>query len=140
MPQSNLEEYSLAFLPISEDKTSVVYSIRNLKEIDFENLIKKYNTKYSIIKINNISKYELKSSNLRSYYNKNILAFGDMLHKLHPLAGQGFNMTIRDIKLLSELIKFRIDNGLEIDHSICINFEKKARHKNFLFDPEEDQF
>ena len=42
-------------------------------------------------------------------------------------------MTIRDIKILSELIKFRIDNGLEIDHSICINFEKKARHKNFLF-------
>ena len=123
----------LAFLPISDYKTSVVYSIRNLKEIDFENLIKKYNTKYSIIKINNISKYELKSSNLRSYYKKNILAFGDMLHKLHPLAGQGFNMTIRDIKLLSELIKFRIDNGLEIDHSICNNFEKKARHKNFLF-------
>ncbi len=123
----------LAFLPISDDKTSVVYSIRNLKEINFENSIKKYNTKYSIIKINNISRYELKSSNLRSYHNKNILAFGDMLHKLHPLAGQGFNMTIRDIKLLSELINLRINNGLEIDNSICVNFEKKVRHKNFVF-------
>tara|TARA_Y100001970_G_scaffold255289_1_gene331841 strand:+ start:5001 stop:6077 length:1077 start_codon:yes stop_codon:yes gene_type:complete len=123
----------LAFLPISDEKTSVVYSIRNPKEINFENLIRKYNNKYSIIKVNHISKYELKSSNLRKYYNKNILAFGDMLHKLHPLAGQGFNMTIRDVKLLSELIKSRIENGLEIDSSICENFEKKIRHKNFLF-------
>ena len=45
-----------------------------------------------------------------------------MLHKLHPLAGQGFNMTIRDIKLLTELIKLKLDNGLEIDSSICIDF------------------
>ena len=123
----------LAFLPISNDKTSVVYSIRNFKKINFENLLEKYNTKYSINKINDVSKYELKSWNLRSYYNKNILGFGDILHKLHPLAGQGFNMTIRDIKLLSYLIKLRIDNGLEIDSSICQEFEKKIKHKNFLF-------
>ena len=51
--------------------------------------------------------FELKSSNLRSYYHKNILAFGDLLHRLHPLAGQGFNMTIRDINILCELIKLK---------------------------------
>ncbi len=123
----------LAFLPISNNKTSVVYSIRDLKEINFQNLVKKYNKKYSIIKINNISKYELRSSTSRSYYNKNILGFGDVLHKIHPLAGQGFNMTIRDIKFLSNLIKSRIDNGLEIDSSICLDFEKKIRHKNYIF-------
>ena len=36
-----------------------------------------------------MSSFELKSSNLRNYYKENILAFGDLLHKLHPLAGQG---------------------------------------------------
>ena len=123
----------MAFLPISDYETSLVYSLRNLREINFENLIKKYNNKYSILKINQISKFELKSSNLRSYFYKNILGFGDMLHRLHPLAGQGFNMTIRDIKLLSDLIKSKIDNGLEIDNLICIEFEKKIKHKNYVF-------
>ena len=122
----------LAFLPISDHKTSVVYSIRNFKKINFENLLES-NTRYSIIKINDISKYELKSWNLRSYYNKNILGFGDILHKLHPLAGQGFNMTIRDIKLLSNLIKLRMNNGLEIDSSICQEFEKKSNIRIFFF-------
>ena len=60
-----------------------------------------------IIKINKSSSFELKSSNLRSYYFKNIIAFGDLLHRLHPLAGQGFNMTIRDIKEINKLIEFQ---------------------------------
>ncbi len=123
----------IAFLPISDFQTSIVGSFKGNKNIDFKNLIKKYNFKYSITKINKISCFELKSSNLRSYYYQNILAFGELLHKLHPLAGQGFNMSIRDIKELLDLIKFKIDNGLELDSSICKDFEKKTKHKNYLF-------
>ena len=123
----------LAFLPISDIKTSIVYSVRGSKNVDLKNLIKKYNKKYSILKISQTKNFYLKSSNVRNYYFKNILAFGEILHKIHPLAGQGFNMSLRDIKLLIRLIKSRIDNGLDLDHSICIDFEKKARHKNYLF-------
>ena len=64
----------------------------------------------------------MKSSNLRKYYKDNILAFGDLLHKIHPLAGQGYNMSIRDIKILSNLINKKIDLGLDIDSSICREF------------------
>ena len=81
-------------------------------------MIKKYNTKYQIKKFNQISHFELESENLRKYYYENILAFGDLLHKLHPLAGQGFNMSLRDIKLLLDLIKFRLSCGLDLDKSI----------------------
>ena len=56
------------------------------------------------VTIKKISNFELKSSDLRSYYYQNILAFGDLLHKIHPLAGQGFNMTVRDIKVLTNII------------------------------------
>ncbi len=123
----------LAFLPISELKTSVVYSIKGKKKINLEELIKKYNTKYSIINFGTSNFFELKSSNLRTYYHKNILAFGDLLHRLHPLAGQGFNMTIRDIQDLSNLIDLKLKNGLEIDNSICEDFQNITRHKNYLF-------
>ena len=121
----------LAFLPVSENKTSVVYSMRDLKNVNLKNLIKKYNNKYSIINFGHISNFELQSLNLRSYYYKNILAFGDMLHKLHPLAGQGFNMSLRDIKDLSKIIRFKLDHGLDLDNSICLDFENKTKHKNF---------
>ena len=122
-----------AFLPLSELETSIVYSIKGKKKINLKELIKKYNTKYSITNFGTSESFELKSSNLRTYYHKNILAFGDLLHRLHPLAGQGFNMTIRDIRDLSKLIEFKFSNGLEIDNSICEEFQNKTRHKNYLF-------
>ncbi len=126
----------LAFLPISNDKTSIVFSIHNPKKNKIENvnqLIKQYNMKYKITKIDNIECFDLKLFNLRSYRHKNILAFGDLLHRVHPLAGQGFNMTIRDIKILIDIIKEKIDLGLNLDSSINIQFEKKIRHKNYIF-------
>ncbi len=126
----------IAFLPISETETSIVYSVKKNNKLnlnDIINLIKKYNPKYFITKFEKIENFELISSNLRSYNYNNILAFGDLLHRVHPLAGQGFNMSIRDIKELSKIIENRIDLGLEINKSICLEFEKNLKHKNLLF-------
>ena len=123
----------LAFLPISETETSIVYSIKGNQNINLKKFIEKYNNKYSIINFGHVANFELRLSNLRTYYYKNILAFGDMLHRIHPLAGQGFNMSLRDIKDLSEIIKFKLNHGLDLDKSICLDFENKTKHKNFLF-------
>jgi 2-octaprenyl-6-methoxyphenol hydroxylase len=126
----------LAFLPISNKKTSIVYSVLNSKNSEEENineLIKDKNFKYKIRKLEKIKSFELKSFSLRSYYYKNILAFGDLLHKVHPLAGQGFNMTIRDIKVFLQIIKKRLDLGLLLDSSVSLEFQKKTKHKNFIF-------
>ena len=126
----------IAFLPISNTETSVVYSLRSDKDknkANIKNLINKFNPKYSIIKINNYTRFELKSSSLRKYYKDNILEFGELLHKIHPLAGQGFNMSLRDIKLLSQLIDDKINIGLDLDSSVCQEFQKRSRDKNYIF-------
>ena len=70
---------------------------------------------------------------MRSYYHDKILAFGDLLHRIHPLAGQGFNMTIRDIKILLQIIQKKIDLGLPINSSVNQEFQKNTKHKNFIF-------
>ncbi len=126
----------LAFLPISSNQTSIVFSLNDEKNVTNDsivNLINKYNFKYKIEKIDKIKSFELTSVNLRSYYYGNILAFGDLLHRIHPLAGQGFNMTIRDIKILLEIIKNKKELGLSLDSSVNREFEKKIKHKNLIF-------
>jgi len=136
----------LAFLPMSKKQTSVVYSIRDksiknyLKpsQSELEKLILKNNQKYDINSINKFQNFKLKSEILRNYYNKNILAFGDMLHQIHPLSGQGFNMTLRDIKIFLDLIKEKKNLGLPIDHSIYKLFENRTRHLNFIFSSGND--
>ena len=88
----------IAFLPISDVETSVVYSLettnKKFKDEEVIDLINRYNPKFRIKKILKLDNFKLKSSNLRNYHYKNILAFGDSNHRIHPLAGQGFNMTI----------------------------------------------
>ena len=126
----------LAFLPISNNETSVVFSLHNSTKNNKENieeLINFYNFKYKINKFEKIDKFKLISVYLRSYYHQNILAFGDLLHRIHPLAGQGFNMTIRDIKMLFKLIKNKYDLGLPLDSSVNEQFENNLKYKNFFF-------
>ena len=126
----------IAFLPISNEKTSIVYSIRTKNfntKINIKSLIKKYNLDYEIKNIDKISKFKLSSLNLRNYYRNNILAFGDLLHKLHPLAGQGFNMSIRDISRLLEIIDEKVELGLSLDESVCVEFQNITKSRNFIF-------
>tara|TARA_B100001063_G_C16257142_1_gene308171 strand:- start:228 stop:503 length:276 start_codon:yes stop_codon:yes gene_type:complete len=42
-------------------------------------------------------------------------------------------MTIRDIKILLDIIKNRLDLGLILDNSVNIEFESNSKHKNFIF-------
>ena len=132
----------IAFLPISNSKTSIVFSIINkkviLNENEIKNLINRYNKNYEIKSFGKLEKFELNFSVSRNYYYKNLMAFGDSLHKIHPFAGQGFNMILRDINILSKIIQDRIDLGLQIDHSIYEVFEKKTKHFNFIFSSGND--
>ena len=127
----------IAFLPISNTKTSVVCSLetknKKFKPNDVLDLINKNNPKFKIKKILEPTSFKLKSSNLRSYYYKNILAFGDLIHRVHPLAGQGFNMTIRDIKILSDIVQSKINLGLQLDSVTLEEFERNTKNKNFIF-------
>ena len=127
----------IAFLPISNSETSVVYSInvksKKFNDNDVVDLINKNNPKYEITKISKLNNFKLSSSNSRNYYQKNILAFGDVLHRVHPLAGQGFNMTIRDIRILSQIIDDKIELGIQLDSLILDEFENKTKDKNFVF-------
>ena len=127
----------LAFLPCSNSETSIVFSVldkmKNQSEREIKKLIFKYNRFYKINSFSNFEKFNLKFSVLRKYYHNNILCFGDSLHKIHPLAGQGFNITLRDAKILSELINEKIDLGLPLDSTILKEFEFKTKHLNYIF-------
>ena len=126
----------LAFLPLSNSQTSIVFSNNSNKLInkkEFLKIINKYNDKYIVKKISNIESFSIKFSHLRNYVYKNILSFGDLIHKVHPLAGQGFNMTIRDIKSLSLILDENIKLGIDDGETIAQKFQEHNKHLNFMY-------
>ena len=125
-----LKDGPLAFLPVSSTETSVIWSIKN------NSINKKYvsNKKYLSKFFNNhfkelfkeiISISEINKFNLNYVFNelkdsKRTLLFGEIANKIHPIAGQGWNMTLRNIFSLIKVIKYSINLGLEIGNDIFI--------------------
>ena len=126
----------IAFLPLSNNQTSIVFSNNSTKLMDKLSLlqiINKYNRQYKITKISEVESVGIKFLVLRDYVFKNILSFGDLIHKVHPLAGQGFNMTIRDIKSLVNILDENIKLGIDDGEIIAQKFQKKNKHLNFIY-------
>ena len=144
----------LALLPISNTKTSIVWSVN-------KNLMKKYKSKNNLLfkkkikfytktylkRIKFFNNIEYKNPNFlirKIYYKNRVLLFGDALHVVHPFVGQGFNMTLRDLATLEKSLRVKINLGLDIGsldvlseftderksanliHSLGINFIKEV--------------
>ena len=131
------EKGPLAFLPLSDQMTSIVYSIEEKKnkvsDKEVINLINHYNAFYKITSLEKFQTFYLSFKLAKNYFNKNILFLGDSIHSIHPLAGQGFNMTIRDIINLDLIIEKKIDLGLNIDENIYKEFENNTKSFNSIF-------
>ena len=128
----------IAFLPLSNELTSIVFSFelkkkKKINEKEIWDIIKRYNSLYTILSYEKIQSFNLNFRLPKKYYYKNILFFGDSLHSIHPLAGQGFNMTVRDIIKFIEILNKKIDLGLSIDNSISKEFEKAIKSYNSIF-------
>ena len=134
-----LDNEILAFLPIANNKTSIVWSIKKdmakKNNLNIKNKIKFYAEKH-LKKVNFLSKIEHKDLNflIRDKYFKNrILLFGDSLHTIHPFVGQGFNMTLRDLLCLEKVLLNKINLGLDVGSlDILSEFSNETKPRNFV--------
>ncbi len=124
-----LKEGPLAILPFSKNYFSFVWSV---KKSFFKNNSKKITTlvKNKLLEllkskqgitISNIQSYPISLNLRRQYHQKNILILGEGLHTIHPVAGQGFNLVLRDIKKLKEIVKYYVGLGISIKNSYALN-------------------
>jgi len=136
-----LKEGPLAILPYQKKIFSIVWSIsskffytnkKNIKKI----LNEKIRTLLKIKNIKEITNLHTHPINLNlktNYFNKNVLILGDGLHSIHPMAGQGFNLILRDIKKLKELMSKTLKLGLLIKDSFILkDFYNSRKPENNL--------
>ena len=137
-----LKEGPLAVLPFKKDSFSTVWSVgndyfkineENLKDILTKKLNKLLNIK-KIKKIYHIKSFPINLNLKTNYYKKNILILGDGLHAVHPIAGQGFNLVLRDIKKLNDLTHKILKLGLLLKDSLLLkDFYNSRKPENNLF-------
>jgi 2-octaprenyl-6-methoxyphenol hydroxylase len=135
-----LDNEILAMLPISNNKTSIVWSLKKSikKKSNFfiKKKIKSYTENYlkNIKFLNNIEYKDLNFLIRKKYFEYRTLLFGDALHVIHPFVGQGFNMTLRDLESLEKILRKKLKLGLDIGSEDVLNeFSSEVKPRNFAF-------
>ena len=135
-----LDNEILALLPISNTRTSIVWSVKKtmhkMSDLLLKKKIKLYAKNYlkKITFENNIEYKNLNFLIRNKYYQDRTLLFGDALHVIHPFVGQGFNMILRDLACLKKILSKKINLGLDIGSvDILSEFSSEAKPRNFAF-------
>ena len=132
-----LKEGPLAILPFSKNNFSFVWSVdKEFVKKDINSVVKKKICevlKTKKIQISNQKSYPLTLDLKRTYHKNDVLILGEGLHTVHPVAGQGFNLVLRDIKKLQEVLKYYIGLGMAIKSSPALDdFTNNRKSENII--------
>ena len=121
-----LKHGPLASLPIIQNKStcysSIVwscnhpfyYKIIKYTKKDIERELNFYLSKYygKLTIITKVKSWDLALIKAQKFFDSRILLLGDAAHSIHPLAGQGLNLTLKGIETLYKLAK---NNKIKVD-------------------------
>ena len=113
-----------AILPMTEGRSSIVWTEKNslapelldLDESAFHaELAARFGDFLGALEVTGPHwGYPISLTHANRYIGERLALAGDAAHAIHPLAGQGFNLGIRDVAVLAELIVDRYRLGLDI--------------------------
>ncbi|MDC3127035.1 FAD-dependent monooxygenase [Candidatus Pelagibacter bacterium] len=132
-----LKDGPLAILPFSKNNFSFVWSVDKdfiKKEINTVVKSKICNIlRTSKIEISNYQSYPLMLNLKRTYYKNDILILGEGLHTVHPVAGQGFNLVLRDINKLQKIFKYYTELGMSLKSTRALEeFTNNRKSENII--------
>jgi len=104
----------LAFLPMTQNRCSVVWTLEPeqaevLQALDEDEFLSQLQQRFGfrlgqIKKVGKRHVYPLFLQSATQMVVGRVAIIGNAAHSVHPVAGQGFNLALRDVALLSELI------------------------------------
>ena len=132
-----LKDGPLAILPFSKNDFSFVWSVNKEFPKNNINLVVKSKIcevlKTKKIQISNQQSFPLMLNLERTYYKNDVLILGEGLHTVHPVAGQGFNLVLRDINKLQELLKYYTGLGISISSTPALeDFTNNRKSENII--------
>jgi 2-polyprenyl-6-methoxyphenol hydroxylase-like FAD-dependent oxidoreductase len=132
-----LKDGPLAILPFSKNNFSFVWSVnKEFSKEDINSVVKSKICevlKTKKIQIANQQSYPLMLNLKRTYYKNDILILGEGLHTVHPIAGQGFNLVLRDINKLQEILKYYTELGMSLKSTPALEeFTNNRKSENII--------
>jgi 2-octaprenyl-3-methyl-6-methoxy-1,4-benzoquinol hydroxylase len=98
-----------------------------------QEVIKSFPQRLEKIKVLDKAAFPLTRRHANSYQNKRVLLLGDAAHTINPMAGQGVNLSFKDVKALQTVIATAIGEGeCWSEPTVLSRYEKMRRKDNLL--------
>ena len=132
----------LALLPLTRNRMSLVWCQNEEKSslvmsYSDNEFIEKLQTAFGyrlgqITRVGERNQYPLALHLPEQVYSGRVLLLGNSAHTLHPIAGQGFNIGIRDIAALFDLIQQAQFNGEDVGSQQFLNRYQAQRQPDWI--------
>ena len=131
----------LALLPYSKNEASIVWSLKKDSKLlhkDNEELLqiitKHLSEQVSSIKMISNEKHQLQFVYAKNLVYKNTVLLGNIAHNIHPIAGQGLNLSVKDIAVFVNQIKKYKSLGYKLNDQMALDeFETKRKVDNTAY-------
>ena len=132
-----------AILPMTRNRSSIVWTERNdlapaILELDDDAFAAELKCRFGDF-LGDVRvgpqrwAYPLSVVHARDYVAPRVAAVGDAAHAIHPIAGQGFNLGLRDVAALAEIIVDRLRLGLDPgDTEALTRYQKWRKPDNMM--------
>jgi len=127
----------LALLPMSEQRCAVVWTVLDQQvdevlALDDGMFLKRFQQRFGFRlgrfqRVGRRAAYPLSLLRATESVRGRIAVIGNAAHTLHPIAGQGFNLGIRDVAALAEVVDSAFANGADIGSAETMADYKKWR-------------
>jgi 2-octaprenyl-6-methoxyphenol hydroxylase len=116
------------------EKKTVAPSMLALSDKDFnEELHRRFGNTLGTLKVKGARwKFDLSATLVKSYVSTRVTLLGDSAHAIHPVAGQGLNLGLRDAALLSRHIHEAALLGLDIGRAEVLKSYGRQRYLDVL--------
>ncbi|MCG2842216.1 UbiH/UbiF/VisC/COQ6 family ubiquinone biosynthesis hydroxylase [Sandaracinobacter sp. RS1-74] len=79
-----------------------------------------------------VQSFPLNLQHAERYWANRLILVGDAAHGIHPIAGQGLNLGLRDVAALTEVLSDAARHGLDLGHpDVARRYERWRRGDNF---------
>ncbi|UKH20091.1 2-octaprenyl-6-methoxyphenyl hydroxylase [Actinobacillus pleuropneumoniae] len=128
----------LALLPLSDNRMSLVWCVKqaeDLLSLTDEDFLSQLQLQFgwTLGKFERVSKrfvYLLTSQKAQSHIHHRLAIVGNAAQLLHPVAGQGFNLGMRDLFTLAQLLAKAFAQGKDLGAFALLNQFEQARKQD----------
>lgn len=130
----------IALLPLTDQRASLVWSLPkekalNLQQLNNENFLNNLQKTFGyrlgrFTKVGRRDIFPLSQVIIQKQNFSSLIFVGNAAHTLHPVAGQGFNLGVRDVALLAEcILKHGLNKQMLDDYKLARTHDQKIISK-----------